>query len=110
MKISVHKKHIDDGKCKLPQKCMIAAAIKDADPYVSYVSVRTNCITITKRKSDGGPGVRQHFMVPTHAARRIIQFDNGEKVVPFVFDAKFVDEQSIPAVTPLTAAQDKARK
>lgn len=109
MKISVSQKHIDQGKCKIAQKCMIAAAIRDADPTVSYVSVRTNGITITKRKCDGGDGVRQHWQVPTRAARAIIKFDGGEFVAPFSFEPKLVDEKIIPAVKPEKALKDATK-
>jgi len=99
MKIRISKKHIEEGKCKDSQKCMIAAAIKAADSTVSYVSVKTNGITITKRKSDGGAGVRQRWAVPTAAARKIIQFDSGENVTPFAFEPLLIKETILSEVT-----------
>jgi hypothetical protein len=109
MKIQVTKQDIETGNCKIPQKCMIAMAIKHADPTVSYVAVRTNGITITKRACDGGGGVRQHWTVPLKAARAIIKFDSGEEVKPFSFIPKMVDETVIKPVDPRSANADKAK-
>ena len=107
MKVSVQKEHIERGQCKIAQKCMIAAAIKDSDSSVSYVSVRTNGITITKRRKAGG-SVRQHWAVPLKAARAIIRFDAGEPVRPFSFETKLIDEKRIPPVAKEKREKDAA--
>lgn len=97
MKINVTKHDIEVGACKIPQRCMIAAAIKSQNKDVSYVSVRTNAITVTKQRRNGNR-VRQHWAVPTKAAKAIIKFDAGEKVAPFVFETKLIDEIVITPV------------
>lgn len=109
MKIKVDKRHIVLGQCHVAQKCMIAAAIKDIDPSIAYVSVRTNCITVTKRKGDEGDSVREHYAVPTKVARAIIKFDAGEPVSPFSFNTRLIDRVVIPAVSREKAKQDNAR-
>ena len=101
MKITVGAGHIESGKCKVAQRCAIAAAIKDTYRDVSYVSVRTNGITITKRRKNGS-SIRQHFAVPLKAARAIIKFDAGEEVKPFSFEPKLIDEVSIPPIDEAT--------
>jgi hypothetical protein len=108
MKIQVTREHIVMGNCKKPNRCMIAVAIKEFDPTISYVSVRTNRITITKRRRDGG-SIRQHFAVPTKVARAIIQFDAGQKVNPFSFNPTLIDEVKIPPVPPERFKSDSER-
>jgi hypothetical protein len=97
MKITVSREHIESGKCNVAQRCAIAAAIKDVYRDVSYVSVRTNGITITERRKDGG-SVRKHLAVPLKAARAIIRFDAGEDVRPFSFESKLIDQKVIQPV------------
>ena len=77
--IRVNKEHIEQGDCRNPQQCAIAAAIRDEIPHVSCVAVRTNQITIVSRERDGGDGYKRHFAVPNKAARAIIAFDAGER-------------------------------
>lgn len=95
--VDVRPEHIAKGACNSAQECMIALAIKD-QYSVKYAAVRTNCITVTSRARDGS-GVRCHFAVPTKAAKAIIRFDNGEKVAPFKFRARMIDEKWLPPVT-----------
>lgn len=106
--VAVGAEHIKTGDCKIPQRCMIAQAIKEHHPTVTYVSVRTNGITVTKRTRNGAT-VRQHWAVPTKAAKAIIAFDMGGKVKPFSFHAKLIDEVKIPSVTPERQARDATR-
>jgi hypothetical protein len=98
--IDVTKEHIDQGDCKNPQQCAIAAAIREEIPHVSYVAVRTNGITIVSRERDGGDGYKRHFAVPTKAARAIVAFDAGEEVKPFAFKAKLIDQERLWTSTP----------
>lgn len=105
--VDVRSEHIANGSCKIPQRCMIAIAIKEHHPAISYVSVRTNCITITKRARNG-KSVRQHWAVPTKVARVIVAFDAGEPIKPFSFQARLIDEKTIPPVDPIKHARDKA--
>lgn len=107
MVVAVRQKHIANSKCRLSQKCMIAAAIKDVNSDVSYVSVKTNGITITKRPK-GSPATRTLYTVPTIAARNIIRFDTGQDVRPFTFAAKMVEKKVIPPVS-LDAVKRKSR-
>ena len=95
MGVNVTKNHIVSGDCRSAQRCAIAQAIRATDPTISYVAVRTNKITVTSRKADGGDGVRRHYAVPTHAARFIVAFDAGEEVSPFQFRAQLIDETPI---------------
>lgn len=104
MKVKVARKHIEKGVCTSPQRCMIAAAIKDSDYTITYSAVRTNGITVT-RKYKGGGGIRQHWAVPLAAARRIVKYDTGENIQPFSFIAKLIDETELPKLT----AQQKAK-
>jgi hypothetical protein len=106
--VDVRKEHIVAGSCKIAQRCMIALAIKDHHPTVSYVSVRTNGITITKRRRDG-KSVRQHWAVPMKVAKAIIAFDNDQPVKPFSFHAKLIDEVPIKPVDPEQRAKDAAQ-
>lgn len=106
MKINVTSDSIAMGDCKSPQRCMIAVAIRQFDPSITYVSVRTNGITITRRRK-AGEGTRQHWSVPIKAARAIIQFDQEQTIKPFSFESKLIDEVRIPAVS---AKQAKANK
>lgn len=50
MKVSVTRKHIDNAACGAAQKCMVALAIRQADPSIKYVAVRTNGITISRKR------------------------------------------------------------
>lgn len=93
LKVEVKSEHIATGECASAQKCMIAAAIKAADPTATYVAVRTNGITITHRNKK--VSYRRHYLVPLKAARRIVAFDAGEPVAPFSFVAAFVNEISV---------------
>ncbi len=112
LKIDVGAAHIVKGNCKIPQQCMIALAIKEYDPTISYVSVRTNGITVTRRSKHGA--VRQHWSVPTKAAKAIIKFDAGETVRPFSFASKLIDEVWLKPVDPkaqkANAEQTKKRR
>lgn len=108
MKVEVKQYHIVTGDCKKAQKCMIAMAIKEADKDVSYVSVRTNCITVTKRRKNGD-SVRRHFAVPLKAARAIIRFDQGELVKPFSFEPKLIDEEVIQQISEKEREASRAR-
>jgi hypothetical protein len=107
MKVQVTADHIENGSCKIPTKCMIALAIKAVDPTVTFVSVRTNQITVTRRKRAGN-SIRQHFAVPTKVAKAIIAFDAGELPKPFSFDAKIIDQIVIPARAPDAHKKDVA--
>lgn len=98
--VNVKKEHIMNGDCRSAQRCAIAQAIRGADPAVSYVAVRSNKITVTSRKADGGDGVRRHFAVPTKVARFIVAFDEGNSVAPFSFRAQLIDETPIVPATP----------
>ena|ERR1700722_10525118 len=95
MLVAVREHHIERGKCKTPERCMIAVAIKEADPDVTYIRVRTNGITLTRRP-DGGPAMTTKYAVPTKAARAIISFDSGEEVRPFTFNAKEIETKPSP--------------
>lgn len=109
MFISVQPEHIAAGDCKSPQRCMISQAIKTNHPLVSYVSVRTNKITITKRLGNS-MSIREHWTVPDKVAREIIRFDQNDPedpVQPFSFWSKLVDQTKIP---PVSAKQRKADK
>lgn len=106
MKIQVKREHIDGGACAVPNKCMIAAAIKELEPDVAYVSVRTNGITVTHR-APGRPAIREHYAVPLKAARAIVKFDLGEPVDPFTFTAKLVDRTVLPILTAKQTAKNK---
>jgi hypothetical protein len=73
---------------------MIATAIKEMDTTISYVAVRTNGITVTRRTRNGG-NLREHWAVPTKAAKAIIRFDAGDPVVPFTFEVQKIDQKYI---------------
>ena len=106
MKVSVHRKHIDHAVCGAARNCMIAVAIREADPTITYVAVRTNGITIS-RKRKTGTSVREHWAVPLKAARALVAFDAHEIVRPFTFEAKLIDRHNIPARPPQRANKDR---
>lgn len=95
MKIKVEKHHIDTGQCASPTHCMIAEAIREQEPMIHYVAVRTNGITITWGLEDGSR-LRRHFAMPLKAAKAIIKFDRGEEVAPFSFSVDLIDERIVP--------------
>jgi hypothetical protein len=107
--IWVSQENIDSGKCGSPQECAIAYAIKQYDAEVCYVAVRTNCLTITRRKDDGRT-IRQHWAVPRKAAMAIIAFDKGDEVKPFGFAAKLIDQVELPKVTAIERAHRREYK
>lgn len=98
MRIEVQQKHIEAASCRDPRRCMIAEAIRDCVKQVSFVSVRTNGITITQRRQAGG-SVRSHWSVPLKAAKAIIKFDNKQPVAPFCFEPKLIDRVIMPMLT-----------
>lgn len=103
--VDVRPEHIAIGDCKSPQRCMIAVAIKENDVTASYVSVRTNCITVTHRRRDGA-SVRQHWAVPMKAAKAIVKFDNGEPIRPFSFKSTLIDERILAPIDPKQAKKN----
>jgi len=105
--IKVKKHHIENGECRSPQRCAIAAAIREEYEDVSYVAVRTNGITITTRSNLDGSGYRQHYAVPIKAAKAIIDFDEEKEVKPFSFVAKLIDSTPIKPRTPEQRERDK---
>lgn len=92
--ISVRKTHIEKGECKSPQRCAIAAAIREEYADVTYVAVRTNGITVITREPDG-TGQKWRYAIPNKAAKAIIAFDAGEPVQPFRFLAKVIESKPV---------------
>lgn len=97
--IDVKDHHIAKGKCKSPQHCAIAEAIREEYSGVDYVAVRTSGITISSRNPDGS-GCRWHYAVPARIAKAILAFDAGETIEPFRFNAKIVDTVPVKPLTP----------
>lgn len=84
VKIFVRRKHINNAERGNAQRCMIALAIKMADPSVRYAAARTNGVTISWSREDGSI-LRERHMITRPAARAIREFDNGKPVAPFSF-------------------------
>lgn len=105
MRVVVRSEHIAHSSCRVPERCMIAVAIKEAYPDTAYIRVKTNGITLTTRP-ENGPALTHKYMVPTKAAKAIIAFDNGEAVKPFTFTAQEVE---VKPARNRTAPETKAK-
>ncbi len=81
MKIKVTKHHIENGTRKDSHHCMIADAIHSADPTAKYVLVDLQSI----RWSNLETGQRYTALTPAIAQSKLIAFDTGKKVEPFMF-------------------------
>lgn len=85
LRIDVKQRDIDDGKCLLPNKCMIKLAVKRAIGGHGYVAVDSTGISITRRSD-----YREKAFLPRAALAAMVQFDKDKtKVKPFSFVAKF---------------------
>jgi hypothetical protein len=85
MKISVSKKHIENGVIKDSHHCMIADAIKERHPKAQYVLVDLQSI----RWSDPDKGERYTYLTPPLAQSALLRFDQGDKAIdPFAFTLK----------------------
>jgi hypothetical protein len=81
MRISVTKEHVDNGKVKDSQSCMIADAIKQACPKAQYIMVDLQSIRFT----DKAKRKRYIYLTPAVAQHNLIRFDQGDSVKPFTF-------------------------
>jgi hypothetical protein len=105
----VAQHHIDAGVCGSPTKCMTALAIREANPNVSHVAVRTNEICTTEWGTTGRPLYKRHH-VPTPVARKIHHHDTpGERhlIKPFTATISVVESKGAPVVTPEQRARTK---
>lgn len=78
MKITVTQEHINRGIRSSIWQCPIALAIKEQTKGRVLVAGSTSLVTKN--------GVETVYNLPETAARFIINFDNGDKVVPMEFD------------------------
>lgn len=62
------------GTCNSPTKCMYAMALRRMFPSATYVSVNTNCITITLN------GVYYHYIIPRKAVKNIVLYDDSKPI------------------------------
>lgn len=81
MKVCIEKSHIDNGKARDSQHCMIADAIKDACPSAQFIMVDLQTIRWTDRKKH----LRITHLTPAIAQSNLLKFDQGEQVKPFAF-------------------------
>lgn len=80
LKVTVRKKHIEEGLPGSPKRCPIALAIKEMGfPLVSV------CTEELLTRARGAKKVVA-YNVPTRAARFILNFDSGNKVRPQSFE------------------------
>lgn len=91
LKIHVTKDDIDEGKCGLPNKCMIKLAVKRAIGGHGYVAVDSTGIAITRRSD-----YREKAFLPRPVVEAMYLFDQDKsKVKPFSFTAHFFKTSKI---------------
>jgi len=62
------------GTCHSPTKCMYAMALRRMFPRATYVSVNSNCVTITLN------GIYHHYTIPKRAVKNIILYDDKKPI------------------------------
>jgi hypothetical protein len=79
VRIHIRQEHIDEGKCRDPNKCMIKLAIAEALGIAhGYIKVDSRGIRVTRRKD-----FREIAYMPDKAVRALLAFDRKEPVKPF---------------------------
>lgn len=84
MKISISLEQILMAVRKNSHRCMIAEAIKEAEPHARRIVVDLQSI----RWTDDQAGVRYSFFTPPIAQEALLAFDQGEEVEPFTFELR----------------------
>lgn len=79
--VIVTKELIDVSIRKDSSHCMIAEAVKHARPTAENVSVDLQSIRFSERKRE----LRYVYLTPRVAQRALIDFDQGDPVMPFEF-------------------------
>jgi hypothetical protein len=82
LKVDVTQEVIDHSVAKDSSHCMIAEAIAVAYPNASFISVDLATIRFT----DLTAGFRYIYLTPRHAQAALLDFDQGNKPVPFKFN------------------------
>lgn len=109
-KIFVSDHHIDEGKCRDTNKCMVKLAIKEAIGGHGYVNVDGGIVSITRRSD-----YREKGMLPRSVREKVCKFDRleearrqgrqpapGDEVKPFSF---WIDWIKTTPIRKETAAQ-----
>lgn len=81
VRVSVSKGHVAGACRRDSHHCMIADAIKAANPNAKYIMVDLQSI----RWSDLKKGYRYTYFTPAVAQSALIKFDQGKDVQPFAF-------------------------
>src|SRR5262245_1255459 len=84
IRVFVKQAHIDQAKCRDPNKCMIKLAVKEAIGGHGYVKVDSTGIAITRR-----PDFREKAFLPRAGVKHLFEFDDGKEVKPFQITLKF---------------------
>ena len=74
MRIKPTHEDVVRGTCNSPTKCMYAMALRRMFPRATYISVNTNCITITL------DGIYYHYMLPKKAIKNILLYDDKQEI------------------------------
>lgn len=90
IRVHVTKSDITEGKCKLPNKCMLKLAIKREIGGHGYVHVEGGVASVTRR-----PDYREKGFLPRPAQRAMLAFDAGQEVKPFTFSLKLIKTTKI---------------
>lgn len=103
--VAVTQGDIDDGECRMPNKCMLKLAIKREIGGHGYVDVRNGTVSITRR-----PDYREKGFLPRSALKAMLDFDVGKKVKPFRFKVVFYKTTKIKTAARLIQAAEANRK
>ena len=81
IKVKVLKPAIANAIKQNSHRCMIADTLQKQIPKAQYISVDTQSIRFTDKKT----GLRHIYLTPPRAQLALLKFDKGESVNPFAF-------------------------